>query len=341
MLAADESAVMALVHSDFSAKGMDHEAFERWLSKWFEWDDDYIFRAPELKTETQGELLIVGGSFHREWLMGIAGDDVDLESESELIESLTEEGQSVQAMARDEDIAFTLKPEGGSLKIAAIKGMGLYDPEAAARSARSPHARRVGEMLSALTRIPLIGGLFSPDKAEFQKGVRGLLLVLGFLGVVFIIWVGGGVLKNQLQLAVLNSHTFPPGVSYHTQYSGYVEHRESRAADSSERRHDFYLRGMIDDGRFDQARKYARGMIAFCGQQGDSDAARTYEGYLETVRKLHTRSKAGELVPTGKLPPAASKHREQFDVHRLLHDSPEDAPADDAPEKPASDVEDS
>jgi|GEM_PF-2353311 len=338
MLKANDSGVMALIHPEFSAEDVDREAFQAWLLKWFQWDDDYIFRAPELQAETQEELVLVRGAFHREWLMGIAGDDVDLEADPELTESLTEEGQSVQSVKSDEDITFTLKPDGGSLKIVGIEGMSLYDPEAAARSARDPHSRRIGEALSALTRIPLIGGLFSHDKAEFQKGVRGLALVLGVLALAFIVWVGGGALKNQLQLAVLNSHTFPEGVSYHTQYSGYVAHREAREAGGTERRHDFYLRNMIDEGKFEEARKYARGMVVFCRQQGDNDAGRTYEGYLEKVGEIHGKAKAGEFVPARRAEAPARAHREEFDVHRLLHPVDQDLPTDDS-EKSGSDAE--
>ncbi len=322
ILAGNESAVMELIHPEFKADVGNKEAFNAWLRKWFEWDDDYIFETADLKTKREGELVRVTGNFNRAWLMGMHADDVDIAEESELTEALEEEGATVQRVARVEEITFFLKEDAGRLKIASIEGMSMYDPQAAAVTSRDPRAKKVGQALSALTKIPVIGGIFSPDEKEFEKGKKGVItvafLVFGFLAL----WIGVGVAKTQLQLAVLNAHSFPEGVGYHSQYRAFDEHRERVLSGSNEKRHDFYLRNLIDEGKFEEAKTYVDGMIVFSKRKKDRVAEQTYKSYRTRVDQLHAeRFKVG-AAPVHQASPSEKIHQEkpQLDVHKLLQD---------------------
>lgn len=322
MLAGNESTVMQLIHPDFSAEIGDRKAFEAWLKKWFEWDDDYVFEAENLTVKADKDKVLVGGRFKRAWLMGIHADDVDISQETELTEGLEEEGASVQKIERNEEITFVFKKEGGNWKIISISGMSMYDPMSAAVTSRDPRAKRIGQALSALAGIPLIGGIFSPNKEEFEKGKRGALLLAFVIGGALVLWIGFGVAKSQIQLAVLNAHAFPEGISYHTQYEALQEHLERVRVGSEEKRHDFYLRSLIDDGKFEEAKKYVEGMIVYCKKRKDKLSAETYASYRNRVDELHRRSLEIGRAQTYTPDLAESIHHErtELNVHKVLED---------------------
>jgi len=320
ILAGKDSAVMELIHPEFDAEIGDRKAFEGWLKKWFEWDDDYVFQAERLSVNRKGEVTEVKGTFKRAWLMGIHADDVDISQESELTEGLEEEGGSVQKVEKTAEITFALKEDGGKLKIVGITGMDMYDPMSAAVGSRDPRAKKIGQALSALTKIPLIGGLFNPSEKEFEKGKKGLIMVVAIVGAFFALFIGIGVAKTQVQLAVLNAHSFPEGVGYHTQYSAFSEFRERVQQGSTERRHDHYLRGLIDEGKFEEAKSYVDGMIVYCQKRKDKHAAATYQSYKARVEQLHEEHKLKEKT----LSEQVYHEKTERDVHKLLGDEPAD-----------------
>ncbi len=316
ILEGNESAVMDLIHSAFNAEVGDKSEFNLWLRKWFGWDDDYIFEPSSLSVKTEGDTIKVSGSFTRAWLMGIHADDVDISAETELTEGLEEEGASVQKVEKTETITFTLKKEdAGKIKIIGIEGMSMYDPQAAAVGSRDPRAKKIGQALSSLTKIPLIGGIFSPNKMEFEKGKRGLIFLVVVVGGMMTLWIGVGVAKTQLQLAVLNAHSFPEGVSYHTQFQNYIEHRARLESGSTEKRHDFYLRRLIDEGKFDEAKAYTEGMVVFAKRKRDKKAVETYQSYRKRVETLHE-----DYLSSKKSDDVALIHKDKtdLDVHHIL-----------------------
>ena len=320
ILAGKHSAVMELIHPEFNSEIGDRKAFEGWLRKWFEWDDDYIFQAGNLSVNKKGEVTEVKGTFRRAWLMGIHADDVDISQEGELTEALEEEGGSVQKVEKTAEITFTLKEDGGKLKIVRITGMDMYDPMSAVVGSRDPRAKKIGQALSGLTKIPLIGGLFNPSEKEFEKGKKGLIIVVSVVGALFALFIGIGAAKTQFDLAVLSAHSFPEGVGYHTQYSAFSEFRERIQQGSTERRHDYYLRSLIDEGKFEDAKSYVEGMIVYCQRRKDKHASATYQSYKLRVEQLHEEHKLKEKT----LSEEVWHEKTERDVHKILGDKPSD-----------------
>jgi len=281
---ADE--VMAAIHRDFTAGEMDYDGFKTWLDKWFEWCDDYEFTALELSGSMVDDLEVVTGEFSRKWLLGIEASDADIHGQEELevFGSLEEEGGTVQSISRTENISFTFA-DG---LIVSIEGMTLGDPQGSAMGMRDPRLRRLGTFFSNLSKIPVIGGLFSSSETAFSGSVKAIATILVTAGVIFGAWTLLGTMLANLRLStVMSRHAFAEGVSYEGQHAALREHREALAAGAKEcRRHDFYLRDLIDQERFDDARDYVRGMIAYCSQQRDQEGEETYARYLKRVDEL-------------------------------------------------------
>ncbi len=287
----DASVVLATIHPDFMTEEMNHEAFSDWVAKWFEWCDDYVFETAELQETSSDAGVQVSGEFQRNWLLGIEASDADIggAEESEAFGSLEEEGGAVQSIDRIESITFTIA-DG---LIISVEGMTLSDPKGSAMGMRDPRVRKLGGFFSSLDDLPVIGGLFSSSETAFSGAVKLLVSIAVMIAVVFGGWVWLGSMVANLRLAgVMAKHTFPEGASYQQQHAAYTEHRELLQSGQKEcRRHDFYLRRLIDEGRFDEARSYARGMTAFCARNGDAEGSNTYAGYLKRVDELEHASK--------------------------------------------------
>jgi len=292
---AKPDAVMTNIHRDFRAGEMDYDGFKTWLEAWFGWCDDYEFTALELDESTADGRVVVTGEFSRKWLLGIEASDADIQGaeEHEIFGSLEEEGGTVQNISRTERITITLV-DG---LIIGIEGMTLSDPKGSAMGMRDPRVRKLGAFFSGLNRIPIIGGLFSSSETAFSGSVKMIVTFLVAAGIVIGAWVLLGTLLTNLRLSTaMSRHAFAEGSSYHGQHSALVEHREALASGAKEcRRHDFYLRELIDQERFDDARDYVRGMIAYCSKQRDKDGEETYARYLKRVDELERDTKfAGE-----------------------------------------------
>jgi len=290
----EASDVLAAIHPDFEAEGMDSDAFADWVSKWFEWCDDYHFEALELH-ETRFETgTHVSGDFQRNWLLGMEASDTSIEGseEREIFGSLEEVGGAVQSINRVETITFTIV-DG---LIVGIEGMTLSDPKGSAMGMRDPRVRILGEFFSGLDDMPVIGGLFSSSETAFSGAIKLLITIAVLIGVLFGGWVMLGTMVTNVRLSgVMAKHSFPEGTSYQQQHAAYAEHRAQPESEQKEcRRHDFYLRQLIDEGRFDDARDYARGMIAYCSRAGDAEGSDTYVGYLKRVDELEHASEYSE-----------------------------------------------
>ena len=286
--------VLAAIHPDFEAEGMDRDAFVDWVSKWFEWCDDYHFEAPELLEASTETGVNVSGDFQRNWFLGMEASDTSIEGaeEKEVFGSLEEEGGAVQSIDRVESITFTIVDD----LIIGIEGMTLSDPKGSAMGMRDPRIRKLGEFFSGLDDLPVIGGLFSSSETAFSGAVKSLLTIAVLIAALFGGWVILGTMVTNLRLSgVMAKHSFPEGTSYQQQHAAYTEHREQLALEQKEcRRHDFYLRQLIDERRFDDARDYARGMIAYCSKAGDAEGSDTYAGYLKRVDELEHASEYSE-----------------------------------------------
>ncbi len=291
----DASDVLATIHPDFEAGGMDRNAFFDWVVRWFEWCDDYHFEAAEL-CETRAETgTLVSGDFQRNWLLGMEASDTSIEGaeEREILGSLEEEGGAVQSIDRTENITFTIV-DG---LVAGIEGMTLSDPKGSVMGMRDPRVRKLGEFFSGLDDLPVIGGLFSSSETAFSGAIKSLVMIAMLIAAVFGGWVWLGTMVTNLRLSgVMAKHSFPEGTSYQHQHTAYTEHREQLQSGQKEcRRHDFYLRQLIDEGRFEDARDYARGMIAYCVKARDAKGSSTYGAYLKRVDELeHAREYAQE-----------------------------------------------
>jgi len=290
----EESDVLAVIHPEFEAEGMDRDAFVNWVNKWFEWCDDYHFEAPELLEASTEAGVNVSGDFQRNWLLGMEASDTTIEGaeEKEVFGSLEEEGGAVQSIDRVESITFTIVDN----LIISIEGMTLSDPKGSAMGMRDPRIRKLGEFFSGLDDLPVIGGLFSSSETAFSGAVKSLVTVVVLIAVVFGGWVMLGTMVTNLRLSgVMARHSFPEGTSYQQQHAAYTEHREQLASAQKEcRRHDFYLRQLIDEGRYEDARDYARGMTAYCSKAGDAEGSDTYASYLKRVDELEHASKYSE-----------------------------------------------
>ena len=288
---AKPDAVMTTIHREFRTGEMDYSAFKSWLEAWFNWCDDYEFAALELNQSTEDGRAVVTGEFSRKWLLGIEASDADIqgEEEHEIFGSLEEEGGTVQNISRMERITFTLA-DG---LIIGIEGMTLSDPKGSAMGMRDPRVRKLGAFFSSLNKIPIIGGLFSTSETAFSGSVKMIVTFLLAAGIVIGAWVLLGTLLTNLRLStVMSRHAFAEGSSYHGQHSALAEHREALASGAKEcRRHDFYLRDLIDQERIDDARDYVRGMIAYCSKQRDKDGEETYARYLKRVDELERDTK--------------------------------------------------
>jgi hypothetical protein len=282
--------ILAAIHPDFEAEGMDRDAFVDWVSKWFEWCDDYHFEAPELLEVSTETGVNVSGDFQRNWLLGMEASDTSIEGaeEKEVFGSLEEEGGAVQSIDRVESITFTIVDD----LIIGIEGMTLSDPKGSAMGMRDPRIRKLGEFFSGLDDLPVIGGLFSSSETAFSGAVKSLLTIAVLIAALFGGWVMLGTMVTNLRLSgVMAKHSFPEGTSYQQQHAAYTEHREQLTSEQKEcRRHDFYLRQLIDEGRYEDARDYARGMIAYCSKEGDVEGSETYSGYLKRVDELEHAS---------------------------------------------------
>lgn len=291
---AKPDAVMTTIHREFRTGEMDYSAFKNWLEAWFDWCDDYEFTAIELNESTAGGRVVVTGEFSRKWLLGIEASDADIqgEEEHEIFGSLEEEGGTVQNISRTERITFTLA-DG---LIVGIEGMTLGDPKGSAMGMRDPRVRKLGTFFSGLNQIPIIGGLFSSSETTFSGSVKMIVTLLVTAGIIIGAWILLGTLLTNLRLSTaMSRHAFAEGVSYGGQHQAYTTHREQLAAGEKEcRRHDFYLRDLIDRERFDDARDYVRGMIAYCAKQRDRDGEETYTKYLKRVDELERDAKFAE-----------------------------------------------
>lgn len=290
----DASDVLATIHPDFKAEGMDRDVFADWVSGWFEWCDDYHFKAIELSEISSETGTQVSGEFRRNWLLGMEASDTSIESseEREIFGSLEEEGGSVQSVDRVETITFRIV-DG---LIAGIEGMTLSDPKGSAMGMRDPRVRMLGEFFSGLDDMPVIGGLFSSSETAFSGAIKLLITIVVLIGALFGGWVMLGTMVTNLRLSgVMAKHSFPEGTSYQQQHAAYAEHREQLELGQKEcRRHDFYLRQLIDEGRFDDARDYVRGMIAYCSRAGDAEGSDAYAAYLKRVDELEHASEYSE-----------------------------------------------
>jgi len=286
----DASAVLATIHPEFKAGGMDRNAFSGWVEKWFEWCDDYHFEAAELQETSSETGIQISGAFQRNWLLGMAASDTSIEGaeESEIFGSLEEEGGAVQAVDRVETIQFTFK-DG---LITGIEGMTLSDPKGSAMGMRDPRIRKLGEFFSGLDDLPVIGGLFSSSETAFSGALKSLVTIAVLIAAIFGGWVMLGTMLTNLRLSsVMAKHSFAGDLSYQQQHAAYTEHREQLEAGQKEcRRHDFYLRQLIDEKRFEDARDYARGMIAYCTRARDIEGSNTYAGYLKRIDELEHAS---------------------------------------------------
>ena len=286
--------IIAVIHPDFETEGMDRDAFADWVSKWLEWCDDYHFEAPELHEDSTEAGVKVSGEFQRNWFLGMEASDASIESseEKEVFGSLEEEGGAVQSIDRIESITFTIVDN----QIIGIEGMTLSDPKGSAMGMRDPRVRKLGEFFSSLDNLPVIGGLFSSSETAFSGAIKSLLMIAVLIAALFGAWIMLGTVATNLRLSgAMAKHSFPEGKSYQQQHAAYTEHREQLASAQKEcRRHDFYLRQLIDEGRFDDARDYARGMIAYCSKAGDAEGSDTYAGYLKRVDELEHASKYSE-----------------------------------------------
>jgi len=283
--------VLKLIHAEFRAGEMDREGFADWLSRWFEWCDDYEFVCPNLRTSRSGSDVVLSGDFSRSWLLGVEASDSSIESqeEREIFGSLEEEGGAVKAVSQVEPIAFTLRDN----LIVGIQGMTLSDPRGAAMGMRDPRVRKLGQFFAGLDKLPVIGGLFSSSESIFSGTVKSLLTLLVLAAAVFGGWVLLSALVTNLRLSsAMAKHSFAHGYSYQGQHAALIEHRELVASGQKQcKRHDFYLRGLIDEKRFADARDYVRGMVAYCTKAGDREGVETYTRYLKRVDELERDTK--------------------------------------------------
>ena len=300
----DASDVRAAIHPDFEAEGMDSDAFADWVSRWFEWCDDYHFEALELQEASTEAGVQVSGEFQRNWLLGMEASDTSIEGaeEREVFSSLEEEGGSVQSIDRTENITFVII-DG---LITDIEGMTLSDPKGSAMGMRDPRVRILGEFFSGLDDMPVIGGLFSSSETAFSGAIKLLITIAVLIAALFGGWVMLGTMVTNLRMSgVMAKHSFPEGTSYQQQHAAYAEHCEQLESGQKEcKRHDLYLRQLIDEGRYEDARDYARGMIAYCSRAGDAEGSDTYAGYLKRVDELEH---ASEYTEEHHLKPPDSK----------------------------------
>ncbi len=282
----DASEIKATIHPDFSAEGMDSDAFSEWIDRWLEWCDDYEFKAAALSETSSETGVAVSGEFQRNWLLGIAASDTNIVGgeEKEILGALEEEGGAVQSIDRIENITFTIT-DG---LIIGIEGMTLSDPRGSAMGMRDPRIRKLGEFFSSLDDIPVIGGLFSSSETAFSGAVKSIATIAVVIAALFGAWVLLGTMVANLRLSgAMARHSFPEGASYEQQHAAYTKHREQlQSGEKESRRHDFYLRQLLDEERFQDARDYTRGMIAFCTKAGDAEGRDTYAGYLKRVDEL-------------------------------------------------------